>query len=169
MPQGDRRKIMENVRKNSMAPPIAVGAAAGAGGYGAPQAGGRLPTVGESPYPPQSQPRPSHSVRQKPRPSPEGTTGPQGPGPQQQQRPFQNAARYSLADPGSSPSASPRPTHPSAGGPAPHRQPSGQQQPPSGFESAPPAPASKPVKGPQTFAEMGIASTTAQKDDCIIM
>lgn len=160
---------MENVRKNSMAPPIAVGAAAAAGGYGAPQiqsgAPPRLPTVGESqsPYPsPQPQP---HAASASPRPRPpQATSGPQA-------RPFQNATRYSLADPGSSPSASPRPGA-GAGGSAPHRQPSGQQQPPpSGFDNAggAPPPVQKPGKGPQTFAEMGIASTTAQKDDCVIM
>ena len=89
-------------------------------------------------------------------------------------RPFANAPRYSLVDPGSrsaSPASAPPPganrAGVGAGGPGsrpqPSRQNSGQPDVSSPLAQAPPKP------GPQTFEEMGITTGKLEDKDCIIM
>ncbi|KAH8073806.1 hypothetical protein BXZ70DRAFT_1081194 [Cristinia sonorae] len=187
-------QIMENVRRNSLMgrPPPKAG---GPGSFGAPQTssppemgrpmplpGGHsqqpLSTNSTNPRvrPPQGSgpsaapplgPSSSHSASLPTSPAPSG-------GAQQQQRPFANTPRYSLADPGSGSAAgSPRPSLPNSPSPAgtpPLRRPGGPNGPqrvpePGAQNSARP---NKPA-GPQTFAEMGIASTKASDDNCLIM
>ncbi|KAI0071872.1 HCP-like protein [Panus rudis PR-1116 ss-1] len=161
-----------------------------------PNQNARLPPVSE--YPPHpSQPHshsphpsqtfPSHPTRGSSIPPPLSVAplhvGPRPPkqDPQQQQQ-FQGAQRYTLVDPGT-PAASPgpgpqasqqggqygapgTPGAPGFGGPGGQGGGMGGPGTPGG---APGTPGAKPQKRPQTFAEMGIASTRAEDKDCVIM
>ncbi|KAI8969754.1 hypothetical protein BD414DRAFT_502548 [Trametes punicea] len=208
IPAAQRSQIVNNIRKNSMkgsptaAGPFPYGAAAGATGspapFGAPHTSSppgmgvpaRLPPVdplataprrasgpASMPGPPGGAPVPqSFSASPRPLPSSPAVNSPQ--------RPFPNAQRYSLVDPGSSSGAaqSPRPPHPQQpAGTPPLRRPGGAALgspanapaplPQSGPDPAGGAPARpRPSKGPQTFEEMGIPTQRVDEgSNCVIM
>ncbi|KAI0759270.1 hypothetical protein BD413DRAFT_675032 [Trametes elegans] len=108
-------------------------------------------------------------------------TPPGGAGAGQHRQQFQGANRYSLVDPGSGGAPSGRPSPQQAAGTPPLRRPGGggtpqpqpqhQQQPqPQPQQSAPGPQRHKPGKGPQTFQEMGIATTSVESDsNCVVM
>ncbi|KAH9833110.1 uncharacterized protein C8Q71DRAFT_774181 [Rhodofomes roseus] len=154
-PAAQGAQIIHNVRQSSLRhgpppnggafPPSASAPQVGAPGYGAPA---QLPASASQPHLP-----------------PAGSPGPGG------QRPFANATRYSLVDPGSR-SASPAAPGGNragvgAGGlpsrPVPQRQNSGQPDVSSPLAQAPQKP------GPQTFEEMGISTGKLEEKDCVIM
>ncbi|EMD35255.1 hypothetical protein CERSUDRAFT_116068 [Gelatoporia subvermispora B] len=168
MSAGQGQQILEDAKRSSLTngPPAAVAPA-------------QLPPVAE--YNMAMPPSNSYS----PRPSMSGPP-PQAP----QARPFANAPRYSLADPGvgsapPSASTSPRPGLPVSPAPATAReklrqQTQQQQGRPNGApgvapypeppeEDAPPA-RPPPGRGPKTFEEMGIVSHKASEEkECVIM
>ena len=144
-----------------------------------------------SPLPSSNQPF-TNSTSPRVRPSQVNGGGSPQPQPQQQQqqqhlqKPFANAQRYSLVDPGSGgggEAGSPKPQQHSGTPPPGRRTPQQQQQqqqaptvgggqpqqqeiPQLGYGGGP---AGRPSKGPQTFAEMGIQSTKLENKDCVIM
>ncbi|CCL98738.1 uncharacterized protein FIBRA_00743 [Fibroporia radiculosa] len=86
-------------------------------------------------------------------------------------RPFANAPRYSLVDPGS------RPSSPGARQPASPAPSQGRRQGTNGsavpydgeMSSEPVAPQTPKPRGPQTFEEMGIVPAKLEEKECIIM
>ncbi|TCD60032.1 hypothetical protein EIP91_010853, partial [Steccherinum ochraceum] len=121
-------------------------------------------------YPgPAHAPSPSHSGSIAGSPAPGGHGGPP--------RPFSNATRYSLADPGAGSASGPRPSasnSPAPAGTPPLRRPGAGGAPPpgGGFPGqgrASPAPHPSKAPGPKTFAEMGIASTKVEDEGCVVM
>ncbi|KAI0739282.1 hypothetical protein C8Q80DRAFT_1112956 [Daedaleopsis nitida] len=196
IPPAHRTQIVNNIRKNSIPLGPATGAAASPG---MPMGGGRqgpltnsppgmgqapLPRVDEyangphrpslpsgagmpsgnntpRPYPPQNNSRPympPGAAPQQPHPAHQryGSAGP-GPGPASSPRP---AGTPPLRRPGAGPG---RPSYEGAPPPAPQQQQQQQQQRPPQQQ--------KPQKpGPQTFAEMGIATQRVEDDsNCVIM
>ncbi|KAH9910439.1 HCP-like protein [Epithele typhae] len=178
MPAAQRSQIVSNIRKGSIGPGAMLEAAAGAGAsaYGAsgPSAYRSTPTTNSPPNMGQNAPLPQLNERRQPT-GPHGAMASPGPGmnPRPQQSgprpggpPMQDGRRHPSGSVG--PASSPRPagTPPlrrPGGGPGPQSQPPPQQ--------AAPAPLSRPPpKGPQTFAEMGIATQKVEDDsNCVIM
>ena len=183
MPAVSGAQVVENVRRNSVMRPPAVNAPAGPPprtGYGAPITEEPHPhgrTASVSSYrqpPPQSQTSPYGSPRNRPGELPPSQTA--------SPRPFANAPRYSLADPGSGSASGPRPpSQQSSFGPPRQNRPPQAQSPPMGppgpgAQSPAPmggssmvSPEDPPRRGPQTFAEMGIATAKAEDKECIVM
>ncbi|KAI0915854.1 hypothetical protein AcV5_003348 [Taiwanofungus camphoratus] len=175
------QRIVHNVRKNSLIGAQAPMGRAGVAGVGA---GGGYGAVGTS-GPTMGRPDQHHQRISGPVPAnaPLGQSpvdpslqvaqaSPSIPG---GQRPFANAPRYTLVDPGSrSASPSARPNHPESA--APFRAQGRQAKSGGGGENTsgssgpdvqhqgPP-----PKRGPQTFEEMGIASAKLEEKECIIM
>ncbi|KAH9915623.1 uncharacterized protein B0H18DRAFT_1096908 [Fomitopsis serialis] len=153
-PAAQGAQVIHNVRQSSLR-------------HGAPPNGGALPPSASAPpvggAPGYGAPAQFPVSASQPHIPPTGSPGPGG------LRPFANAPRYSLVDPGSR-SASPANSNRAgvgAGGlpsrPAPQRQNSGQPEVSSPLAQAPPRP------GPQTFSEMGISTGKLEEKDCIIM
>ncbi|KAH0835866.1 HCP-like protein [Lanmaoa asiatica] len=160
----DGRQVVEVIRKNS----IARHHAHGSGAAPTPV----LPPVVEQP--------PAHAMSPH---MPQAHGAPPGPGPQAPpSRQFPSQHRYTLVDPGSS-SAGGSPPPPRTDSPGYARsagRPPGQRAgsmpspaPPQGGPQdvggdAPP-PARQQVKGPTTFAEMGIQGVKLEEKECVIM
>ena len=196
-------QIMENVRKNSLLgrPPPGSSSKAGynAPQTNSPPEMGRptpLPPVDEprtssipipvsasASMPNSTNPRMRQSYGSGPAPAPAAASAyapsplstplSSSPAPGGSARPYANATRYSLADPGSG--SAPRPNlsnSPMPSGTPPLRRPGegGRLAEPAGYsgKGGSAAHAPKPA-GPQTFAEMGIASTKVQDDGCVVM
>lgn len=171
----DGRQVVEVIRKNSVARQH------GPAGTGAPV----LPPVSEqtpvpSPQVPQGLPPPAPAQAPAPGPAPGS-----GPGPARQ---FPNQHRYTLVDPGSGSGGSPPPSRtesPSYARPAgrPPGQRAGSTPMPSpaipqgapdageglGRGQGSPPPGAPRVKGPTTFAEMGIQGVKLEEKECVIM
>ncbi|OBZ65105.1 Chitin synthase regulatory factor 4, partial [Grifola frondosa] len=193
VPAAQSQRIVNNIRKNSLiggpAGPrhgglTAAGASAGfssAVSSSPPQMGipASLPPV-EGQHPPRrpisaaAAAQPGTVPQQNPTSPRMRPASSQSPA---QARPFANATRYSLVDPGSgtqspshSPPASTTPLRPHG---RPQSKPSGGPAPPQGPSAEPAAdspPQRPPTRGPQTFAEMGIATQKAEDDsNCVIM
>ncbi|KIJ61884.1 hypothetical protein HYDPIDRAFT_95685 [Hydnomerulius pinastri MD-312] len=172
----DSRQVVEVIRRTSIARQPAQGPG--------PAPGPMLPPVAEQPVANSTSPR----MNQGPGPGPgQGLQGPgQGPQPSRQ---FPNQHRYTLVDPGSgSAGSSPPPSRTQSPGYArPAGRPPGQRQgsggpggipspmPPQGGpqdmdgDMHQPPPSRPAVKGPTTFAEMGIQGAKLEEKECIIM
>lgn len=182
MPAAQRTQIVNNIRKNSLGPRAAgFGAVGGAAGAAAAAGYSRAPMTSSPPGMGQSAPLPRVDERRQASGSYAGPPAGMTPRPQHQQSgprpggaPPPDPRRYPSGGPG--PASSPRPagTPPlrRPGGPGsqpppqqPQAQPQQQQQ-----QQAPPPLARPPTKGPQTFAEMGIATQKVEDDsNCVIM
>lgn len=163
MPATQGARIMENVRKNTVmaapAPAVATSVAP------APTANAISPRRRPADLPPASAPVPVPAPAPVPSEIPPATQSP---------RPFANAPRYNLMDPGYGSNVSPRPpAQQSSFGPPGRRAErvsSASAGPPPPVEDRPEPPrAEPPRKGPQTFAEMGITTTKVEEKECIIM
>ena len=148
---------MENVRKNSSMMPPAVSAPS--------------PPVQPATYTPVQDPQ-----AQRPQVSSKPSSPAPIPAQSQTPRPFANAPRYNLADPGSGSASGHRPSQPPSSFGPPRRegrssldsrpeQTSLPTDPPSGAGSY----NGPPRKGPATFAEMGITTAKVQDKECVIM
>lgn len=177
MPAAQGARIVEAARKNSVIRPAAVAPPVLSGSQARTSYGGNLT---EEPQPhgrtSSMTPAPPPSAYGSPRNRPADLPPSQSASP----RPFANAPRYALADPGSGSATGPRPAPQAAfGPPRQSRQNSGP-----GAASAPgPGPSQSPAvgsplptpavgpprKGPQTFAEMGINTAKVEEKECIIM
>lgn len=160
---------MENVRKNTImaAPPVAVAPT----GPPVPEPAAISPRrrPADLPQAPGPAPVPAPAPAAAPAPVPSDI-----PPVTQSPRPFANAPRYNLSDPGYGSAASPRPPpQQSSFGPPGRRAErvgSASAGPPQPAEDRPEPPrADPPRKGPQTFAEMGITTTKVEEKECIIM
>ncbi|KAI0697009.1 hypothetical protein BC835DRAFT_800284 [Cytidiella melzeri] len=157
MQQEQGARIVDIVRKNSTMLPLSTIASAPpaqAGRQSAPTTQQPQPQQIRAPSLPTS-PAPAHSQSQSP-------------------RPFANAPRYNLSDPGSGDGSSPRPlpsqSQPSFGPPRREGRPSIDSRPgPASPPSASNISSGPPRKGPATFAEMGITTAKAEDKDCIVM
>ena len=150
---------MENVRKNSSMMPPAVSAPS--------------PPVQPATYTPVQVQDPQV---QRPQVSSKPSSPAPAPAQSQSPRPFANAPRYNLADPGSGSASGPRPSQPPSSFGPPRREGRSsldnrpeQAGPPPDPSSGPGAYNGPPRKGPATFAEMGITTAKVQDKECVIM
>lgn len=175
MPQDQGARIVDNVRKNSVMMPPAVSASS------PPAQPARYPAAAPVPAPapltaPVSAPNPATFAPQPQRTPVSTSPANQSRRPQSQSpRPFANATRYSLADPGSGSAPNSRPpssqSQSSTGPPRRDGRPSLDNRPEPSFPALGPGVPSgpPPKKGPATFAEMGITTAKVEEKDCIIM
>lgn len=158
---GQSARIVENVRKTSSMIPPAVSAPSATASPGG--SGRYFPSVVEEPSLAQ--------VETPPRTSSNSASPAPGPVPPQPQtpRPFANAPRYNLSDPGAVTTNGPRPppSQPQTpfGPPRREGRPTPTQPTPTNRPDTP----SGPKKGPATFAEMGITTAKVEEKDCVIM
>lgn len=152
MSAGQGQRIVEHARNSSttQAPAVAVAP------QGAPS------------------PQPAVSPRRRPGDLPPSGTPAGSPSPQgQTPRPFANAPRYALSDPGANSAAGPRPVQQQSNFGPPGRR-NDSAGPPQALDDyapqdAPPPQNNPPRRGPQTFAEMGITTAKVEEKECIIM
>ena len=164
IPASQSALIVENARNSTQMTQPAVGVSRSSG------EGARPRVLGPQGVPyavPQGTP-PSNSTSPRQRPIDLGQEG--GTPASQSPRPWANAPRYALTDPGSNSAQNPRPP-PQQNNFGPPRRDGrpGASPGPEQNEVEPPRNTGPPKKGPQTFAEMGITTAKVEEKECVIM